>query len=55
MRAILAVDGELCAWKRLNPLNADRLRFVVEFADASLADACVKRCTQASKNTVSWK
>jgi hypothetical protein len=54
LRALLAVEGPLCAWQKLSATEVGTFQMVAEFFDASLAPRAVQRCNQL-KNGVSLR
>lgn len=44
LRVLLSVDGSLCAWQKLNDIDADMLVMLAEFHDASLVPRAINRC-----------
>lgn len=53
MRGLLAVEGQLHAWKRINTEGADVFQLIVEYADATRARRTVARFLEKSTEGVS--
>jgi hypothetical protein len=54
LRALLAVEGPLCAWKRISAPGATTFQLVAEYADAAMAPRAVSRCAE-QQNSVSTR